>query len=104
MQLNVIHQSFQNAEDQLFATNKFCEYFKNKNYNNLFEGLQIIFVDHTPQNGLGTKICKAKNTRLVFNLFEMQRENYCIEFNIKPALTNEELIEFNVSQRTQENN
>ena len=42
---------------------------------------------------------KTTNTRLVFNLFEMWRENYCIEFNIKHALINEELIEFNVSQK-----
>ena len=29
MQLYVIDWSFQNAEDQLFATNEFCENFKN---------------------------------------------------------------------------
>ena len=93
MQLYVIDWSFENAEDQLFATNEFCEYLKQNKFNNIYQGFELIFIAHTPQNGSGTIICKAKDAQSIYHPLKMWRESYSIEFNIKPALTNEELVE-----------
>ena len=98
MQLYVIDWSFQNAEDQLFATNAFCDYLKKNKLHKFLEGFELQYIAHTPQNGSGTIICKAQNTRSIYGLLNMWRENYSISFNIKPALTNEELIELNSSE------
>ena len=92
MQLYVIDWSFINAEDQLFATKEFCEYLSKGKLNEHIEGFEIRFMAHTPQNGSGIIICKAQNTSIVFNLLKMWRDNFSISFNIKPALTNEELL------------
>ena len=97
MQLYLINWSFQNAEDQLFATNEFCEHIKRGKLNEDIEGFELIFIAHTPQNGSGVIICKAQNARIVFNLLNLWRESYSISFEIKPALTNEELTELNSS-------
>jgi len=98
MQLFVIDWSFQNAEDQLFATTEFCEYFKNGQFNNFIEGFELKFIAHTPQKGSGIIICKAQNASLIFNLLKMWRECYSISFNISPALSNEELLELHLSK------
>jgi len=103
MQLYVIDWSFQNAEDQLFATNEFCEYLKQNKFNNFYERFELIFIAHTPQNGSGTIICKAINAKSVYEPLKMWRESYSIEFNIRPALTNEELIEMHSSKDYEEN-
>ena len=52
----------------------------------------------TPQNGSGLIICKAINASTIFNLLKMWRESYSISFKIKPAITNEELLEINSSE------
>ena len=93
MQLFVIDWFFQNAEDQLFATNEFCNYLKQNKINELGEGLELKFIAHTPQNGSGIIICEAQNATLIFNHLKIWRESYSISFNIKPALTNEELMQ-----------
>ena len=92
MQLYVIDWSFQNAEDQLFATNEFCEFLKEDKLNQFIEGFELKFIAHTPQDGSGIIICKAKNAALLYEILNMWRENFSIVFNIKPALTNEELL------------
>ena len=92
MQLYVIDWSFQNAEDQLFATNEFCEFLKEDKLNQFIEGFELKFIAHTPQDGSGIIICKAKNSALLYEILNMWRENFSIVFNIKPALTNEELL------------
>ena len=92
MQLYVIDWSFQNAEDQLFASKEFCDFFKNGKLNEYIEGFELKFIAHTPQDGTGLIICKAQNASIALNLLNMWRENYNIKFNIKPALTNDELI------------
>ena len=97
MQLYVIDWSFQNAEDQLFATKEFCENIKKGFFNEFSDGIELKFIAHTPQNGTGTIICKAQNATLIFNLLKIWRDNYSIAFNIKPALSNEDLIELNGS-------
>ena len=104
MQLYVIDWSFQNAEDQLLATNEFCEHFKNKKFDQFIEGFELKFILHTPQNGSGIIICKAKAITIIYNILNMWRESYGISFDIKPALTNEEIFELNHSKDFWEDN
>ena len=92
MQLYVIDWTFQNAEDQLFATNEFCNFLKEDKLNQYIEGFELKFIAHTPQNGTGVIICAAHNTKTLYSILNMWRENFSISFNIKPALTNEELL------------
>ena len=98
MQLYVIDWSFENAEDQLFATNEFCEFLKNGKLNSIVEGFELKFIAHTPQTGSGIIICKAHNLSIVFSLLKMWRDNYSISFNIKSALTNEEILNLHMSK------
>ena len=92
MQLYVIDWSFQNNEDQLFATNEFCKYLSEGKLNESIEGFELKFIAHTPQNGSGVIICQVHHTSLLFNILKIWRENFNIVFNFKPALTNEELL------------
>ena len=98
MQLYLIDWLFQNAEDQLFATNEFYDFFKEGKLNEIVEGFELKFIAHTPQNGSGIIICRAKNISTILNLLKMWRESYSISFNIKPAITNEELITLHSSK------
>ena len=91
MQLYVIEWSFQNNEDQFFATNEFCQYLSEGKLNQSIEGFELEYIAHTPQNGSGVIICKAKETNIIFKIFSMWRKNFNITFNFKPALTNDEL-------------
>ena len=59
MQLYVIDWSFQNNEDQLFATNEFCQYLNEGKLNQSIDGFELQCIAHTPQNGTGVKICKV---------------------------------------------
>ena len=92
MQLFIIDWLFQNNEDQLFATNEFCQYLSEKKLNENIDGFELIFIAHTPQNGSGVIICKAKTSLILFRILKMWRENFNIEFNFIPALTNDELF------------
>ena len=92
MQLYVIDWSFQNAEDQLFATNEFCEFLNREKLNEFIDGFELIFIAHTPQNGSGVIICRAQNFITIFKILKMWRENFCISFTVKPALANDELL------------
>ena len=92
MQLYVIEWSFQNNEDQLFATNEFCQYMSEGKLNQSIEGFELEYIAHTPQNGSGVIICKSKDATTMFKIFSMWRKNFNITFNFKPALTNEELL------------
>ena len=95
MQLYIIDWSFQNAEDQLFATKEFCEILKGGKLDQFIDGFELSFIAHSPQDGSGVIICKAQNTYTLFNILNMWRENFSISFNIKPALTNEDLLLLN---------
>ena len=97
MQLYIINWSFHDSEDQMLATNEFCDYINKGKLNQNIEGFELKFIAHTPQDGSGNIICKAKDIKTVFNLIKEWRDNYNIVFNIKPALTNEELLELNSS-------
>ena len=97
MQLYIINWSLQNAEDQLFATRQFCEYMQEGKFYEHIEGFELKFIAHTPQNGTGIIICKAQNLTSIYSLLNMWRENYSISFEIKPAMTNEELLALNSS-------
>ena len=92
MQLFVIDWSFQNSEDQLFATNEFCQYLGKGNLDERIEGFELKFIAHTPQNKSGVIICEAYNTSVLFKILKFWRESFNISFNLKPALTNEELL------------
>ena len=92
MQLFVIDWSFQNNEDQLFATNEFCHYLNEGKIDERIEGFDLKFIAHTPQNGTGVIICQASNTLILFKILKLWRENFSLSFNIKPALTNSELL------------
>ena len=95
MQLYLIDWSFENAEDQLFATNEFCDYLKDNKLNQFIEGFELNFIAHLPQNGSGIIICRAQSLSIIYKILDIWRKNYSIIFNIKPALTNEEIIEIN---------
>ena len=92
MQLFVIDWSFENNEDQLFATNEFCQSLREEKLNENIDGFELIFIAHTPQNKSGVIICKALNTSTLFKILKFWRESFNISFNFKPALTNEELL------------
>tara|TARA_Y100000991_G_C21648992_1_gene211578 strand:+ start:123 stop:443 length:321 start_codon:yes stop_codon:yes gene_type:complete len=98
MQLFIIDWSFQNSEDQVFATNEFCKFLKENKLNHHIEGFDLIFIAHTPQNGSGVIVCKAQTSTTLFKILNMWRQNFSIFFNIKPALTNEELLSLNSSK------
>ena len=98
MQLYVINWSFQNSEDHLFATKEFCEFVKENKLNQFNEGVELNFIAHTPQDGSGLIICKAQNATTLFKILNMWRENFSISFNIKPALTSEELLSLHSSK------
>ncbi len=91
MQLYVINWSFQNNEYQLFATNEFCQYLKERKLNESIEGFVLKCIAYVPQNGSGVIICKVANVSILFKIFSMWRKIFNISFNFKPALTNEEL-------------
>ena len=91
MQLYIIEWSFQNNEDQLFATNEFCQYLNEGKLKESIEGFELQCIAHTPQNGSGVIICKAADVNKIFKIFNVWRKNFNISFNFKPALTNEEL-------------
>ena len=95
MQLYVIDWSFQNNEDQLFATNEFCQYLSEGKLNENIDGFELEYIAHTPQNGSGVIICKAADVNTIFRIFNIWRQNFNISFNFKPALTNEELLSIN---------
>ena len=92
MQLFVIDWSFKNNEDQLFATNEFCQSLSEGKFNENIDGFELIFIAHTPQNKSGVIICHAHNTSVLFKILKFWRESFNISFNFKPALTNEELL------------
>ena len=98
MQLYVINWSFQNAEDQLFATKEFCEFVKENKLSQYIEGFELIFIAHTPQDGSGVIICQTHNSLILFRILKMWRENFNIRFSFKPALTNEELLSLNIEK------
>ena len=91
MQLFVIDCSFQNNEDQPFATNEFCKHLSKGNLNETDE-FELKFIAHTPQNKSGVIICKAHHTSVLFKILKFWRESFNLSFNIKPALTNEVLL------------
>ena len=95
MQLYIIDWSFQNSEDQLFATNEFCEYFEKGKLLRSIEGFELEFMAHFPENGSGVIICRSDDIKKVLRQIKKWRDNYSISFNIKPALTNEELFLLN---------
>ena len=73
MQLYVIDWSFQNNEDQLFATNEFCQYLYKGKLNQSIDGFELQWSAHTPQNGTAAIICKVADVSALFRNFNMWR-------------------------------
>ena len=92
MQTYLIYCSFQNAEDQLFATKEFCQFLKEGKLNQFIEGFELNHIVHTPLDGSRIIICKVQNATILFKIINSWREIFGISFDIKPALTNEELF------------
>jgi len=92
MQLYIVDWLFQNSEDQLFATNKFCKDLEEGKINESIEGFELNFIAHSPQDGSGVIICKVQNTEILYRVFNIWRENYSISFKFRTALTNQELL------------
>ena len=88
----------ENSEDQLFATEEFCKYFQKNKFNEIIDGLELQMIAHVPQNGSGTIICRAKEVKIIYDLIKMWRESYSISFEIKPALTNQEIVDMHLSK------
>ena len=79
MQLYIIDWSFQNSEDQLFATNEFCEYLNKGKLDQQIDGFELNFIAHTPQSGSGIIICRAQDSKIIFNLIKMWRDiKHCV--------------------------
>ena len=91
MQLYLIDWSFQNNEDQLFATNEFCQYLNQGKLNESIDGFELLFIAHTAQNRLGAILCKVADVSILFRFFNMWRKDFNFSFNFNPALTNEKL-------------
>ena len=68
MQLYVIDWSFQNNEDQLFATNEFCQYFNEWKLKESIDGFELLFIAHTPQNGSVVILFKVANVGVIFRI------------------------------------
>ena len=86
MQLFVIDWSFQNNEDQLFATNEFCKYLSEGKLNEKIDGFDLKFIAHTPQNKSGVIICQTQNTSVLFKILKFWRESFNISFSFIPIL------------------
>ena len=65
MQLYVINRSFENAENQLFATNGSFQNFKNNKLEKYIEVFELKFIAHTLHNGIGIIICKAQKISII---------------------------------------
>ena len=71
---------------------------KENKLNQFIESFELIFIAHTPQDGTGIILCKARNATLLYEILCVWRDSFNILFNIKPALTSEELLAINPSK------
>ena len=76
MQLYVIEWLFENNEDQFFATNEFCQYLSEGKLDKSIEGFELEYIAHTPQNGSGVIICRAKDATTMFKIFSMWKKKF----------------------------
>ena len=59
--------------------------------NENIDGFELEYIEHAPQNGSGTIICKTAEVGTLFNIFNMWKKIFNLSFNFKPVLTNDEL-------------
>ena len=57
------------------------EYLKEGKIYETFQGFEMIFCAHTPQDGSGTIICRAQSASVLFQIFNIWRENFIIRWN-----------------------
>ncbi len=93
MQLYVVTWTFNSSEDQIFADNSLVEYYENEKDKNIIDGYERIAWLHTPQDGTGIIICKALNASILYKVFNPWREKHSMNWEFKPALTTEELVD-----------
>ena len=92
MQLFVISWTFTNSEDQIYASEEFCNFLTQGKLNHNPEGFELLYAAHMPQDGTGIVICKAQSSEILYKIFNMWRDSYGILFEYKPALTNEDFL------------
>ena len=65
----------------MFAKNEFCEYLKQNKLNNIYQGFELIFIAHTPQNGSASIICKAENAKSIYEPLKIKCGEKIIALN-----------------------
>ncbi len=93
MQVYVVTWKFDSSEYQTFAEDALIDYVESGNFNQAEEGYERICWIHTPQDGTGTVICKARNASVLYKVFGPWREKFGVSWDYKPGLETEELIE-----------
>ena len=90
--LLVFDWSFQNNEDQLFATNQLCVYLSEVISNETVNRFDLKFIAHTPQNKSSAINSQTQNRLVLSKLLKLLRESFNIEFNFMPETTCEDLL------------
>ncbi|WP_269622602.1 DUF3303 domain-containing protein [Prochlorococcus marinus] len=102
MQLYVVTWKFQSPEDQSFAADALIDYVESGQAESMPEGYERLAWVHTPQDGTGIVLCKAKSASVLYKVFGPWQKNFGMICDYKPALTTEEFI--NLSKDINSNN
>ncbi|WP_320664680.1 DUF3303 domain-containing protein [Prochlorococcus sp. MIT 1223] len=92
MQLYVVTWKFESSEDQTFALDALLDYVESGESEQTPDGYERISWIHTPQDGTGIVICKAKNAAVLYRVFGPWREKFGMIWQYKPGLTTEEFL------------
>ncbi len=92
MQLYVVTWGFESSQDQLYASNFLVEYVENRQFDSMKDGFEKIICVHTPQDGTGVIICRANDAKTLFRVFGPWRDRYGMNWEYKPGLLTDELI------------
>ena len=93
MQTYIITWKFESSEYQTFACQALKEYVESGKFDEPFEGYERLAWVHTPQDGTGTVICKAKSASILYKVFAPWREKFGMTWEYKPGLLTEELVD-----------
>jgi len=93
MQLYVVTWRFQSSEYQTFAAHALREYSESGKLDDSVEGYERIAWVHTPQDGTGTVICRAKSAAVLYRVFSPWRNKYAMSWDYKLGLSTEELVD-----------
>ncbi len=92
MQLYIVTWRFESSEDQIFCSNALVDYVESGKSDEMQEGYERLAWAHTPQDGSGIVLCRAKSASVLYKVFASWRENFGMIWEYKPALTTEELV------------